>query len=51
MWVGTRFIASPEAYGHDAFKQRVIDGTFKDTTITYSYSGPRAPAERRSEAQ
>lgn len=44
VWVGTRFIASPEAYGHGAFKQRVIDGRFQDTTITYSYSGKRMRA-------
>lgn len=44
VWVGTRFIASPEAYGHAAFKERVLNGTFKDTTITYSYSGKRMRA-------
>jgi NAD(P)H-dependent flavin oxidoreductase YrpB (nitropropane dioxygenase family) len=44
VWVGTRFIASPEAYGHSAFKERVLNGTFKDTTITYSYSGKRMRA-------
>jgi enoyl-[acyl-carrier protein] reductase II len=44
VWVGTRFIASPEAYGHDAFKRRVLAGTFKDTTITFSYSGKRMRA-------
>ena len=44
VWVGTRFIASPEAYGHDNFKNRVLAGTFKDTTITYSYSGKRMRA-------
>ena len=44
VWVGTRFIASPEAYGHDNFKQRVVDGTFKDSTITFSYSGKRMRA-------
>lgn len=44
VWVGTRFIATPEAYGHDAFKQRVIDGRFQDTTITHSYSGKRMRA-------
>ncbi len=44
VWVGTRFIASPEAYGHDAFKKRVLAGTFKDTTITFSYSGKRMRA-------
>lgn len=43
-WVGTRFIASPEAYGSDVFKQRVVDGTFQDTTITFSYSGKRMRA-------
>ena len=43
-WVGTRFIASPEAFGHEAFKQRILEGTFKDTTVTYSYSGKRMRA-------
>lgn len=44
VWVGTRFIASPEAYGHDNFKNRVVGGSFKDSTITYSYSGKRMRA-------
>lgn len=44
VWVGTRFIASPEAYGHDNFKNRVVEGSFKDSTITYSYSGKRMRA-------
>lgn len=44
VWVGTRFIASPEGYGHDVFKNRVVNGTFKDSTITYSYSGKRMRA-------
>ncbi|NJC69878.1 nitronate monooxygenase [Planosporangium thailandense] len=44
VWVGTRFIASPEAYGHDTFKQRVLAGQAKDTTITFSYSGKRMRA-------
>jgi enoyl-[acyl-carrier protein] reductase II len=44
VWVGTRFIASPEAYGHDAFKHRVLAGSSKDTTITFSYSGKRLRA-------
>ena len=44
VWVGTRFIATPEAYGHDNFKQRVLDGRFQDTTITHSYSGKRMRA-------
>ncbi|MFC7359327.1 NAD(P)H-dependent flavin oxidoreductase [Nocardioides astragali] len=44
VWMGTRFIASPEAFGHAAFKQRVLAGGFKDTTITHSYSGKRMRA-------
>jgi NAD(P)H-dependent flavin oxidoreductase YrpB (nitropropane dioxygenase family) len=44
VWMGTRFIATPEAWGHDIFKKRVLEGTFKDTTITYSYSGKRMRA-------
>lgn len=39
VWVGTRFIASDEAYGHEAFKQRVIDGQSRDTILTKSYTG------------
>ncbi|SKB44008.1 enoyl-[acyl-carrier protein] reductase II [Arthrobacter sp. 49Tsu3.1M3] len=39
VWMGTRFIASEEAYGHDAFKQRVVDGQSKDTVLTRSYTG------------
>ncbi|MER7395249.1 nitronate monooxygenase [Streptomyces sp. NPDC000151] len=44
VWVGTRFVATPEAYGHQAFKNRVVAGRFQDTTITYSYSGKRMRA-------
>lgn len=39
VWVGTRFIASDEAYGHDAFKHRVISGQSRDTVLTQSYTG------------
>ncbi|NKX56681.1 NAD(P)H-dependent flavin oxidoreductase [Arthrobacter mobilis] len=39
VWVGTRFIASNEAYGHEAFKQRVITGNSRDTVLTKSYTG------------
>ena len=38
-WVGTRFIASTESYGHDAFKQRVIDGKLNQTTLSRAYTG------------
>lgn len=39
VWVGTRFIASHEAYGHDAFKRRVVEGNSRDTILTKSYTG------------
>jgi enoyl-[acyl-carrier protein] reductase II len=39
VWVGSRFIATPEAFGHDAFKQRVLAGHSRDTVLTKSYTG------------
>ncbi|MEN2739601.1 nitronate monooxygenase [Microbacterium sp. X-17] len=39
VWVGSRFIATPEAYGHGAFKQRVVAGHSRDTILTKSYTG------------
>jgi NAD(P)H-dependent flavin oxidoreductase YrpB (nitropropane dioxygenase family) len=38
-WIGTRFIASVEAYGHEAYKQRVVSGRSKDTTLSKAYTG------------
>ena len=38
-WMGTRFIASAEAYGHPAYKQRVVDGASRDTVISRAYTG------------
>ncbi len=39
VWMGTRFIASVEAYGHAAYKQRVIEARSKDTTLSKAYTG------------
>lgn len=39
VWVGTRFIASPEAYGNDAFKARVVNGESRELTLTRAYTG------------
>jgi enoyl-[acyl-carrier protein] reductase II len=39
VWCGTRFIASEEAYGHTAYKNRVLAAQAKDTTLTKSYTG------------
>jgi enoyl-[acyl-carrier protein] reductase II len=46
VWVGTRFIATEESYGHQAFKQRVVDGHSRDTTLTRAYTGKRLRAFR-----
>jgi NAD(P)H-dependent flavin oxidoreductase YrpB (nitropropane dioxygenase family) len=38
-WVGTRFIASDEAFGHPRFKQRVVEGALNQVVVTRSYTG------------
>ena len=60
-WMGTRFIASAEAYGHPAYKQRVVEATSRETVISRSYTGKplrtienawtRAWADRSDEIQ
>ncbi|WP_190813039.1 NAD(P)H-dependent flavin oxidoreductase [Saccharopolyspora pogona] len=47
-WVGTRFIASPEAYGHEAFKRRVVEGRLNQTTLTRAYTGKPLRAFRNN---
>jgi NAD(P)H-dependent flavin oxidoreductase YrpB (nitropropane dioxygenase family) len=47
-WCGTRFIATPEAFGHDAFKARVMHSASKDTTLTKSYTGKNLRTLRNS---
>lgn len=39
VWVGTRFIASTESYGHQSFKERVVRGESKELTLTKAYTG------------
>jgi NAD(P)H-dependent flavin oxidoreductase YrpB (nitropropane dioxygenase family) len=39
VWMGTRFIASVEAYGHEAYKHRVVEGHSRDTTLSKAYTG------------
>jgi NAD(P)H-dependent flavin oxidoreductase YrpB (nitropropane dioxygenase family) len=39
VWCGTRFIASDEAYGHDAYKQRILEATAADTVLSRAYTG------------
>ena len=37
--VGTRFVATREAHGHDAYKQRIVAATEEDTIVTKVYTG------------
>ena len=39
VWMGTRFAASVEAYGHEAYKQRIVDAGSKHTTLSRAYTG------------
>ncbi|MEB3370529.1 NAD(P)H-dependent flavin oxidoreductase [Saccharopolyspora mangrovi] len=38
-WVGTRFVATPEAFGHQRFKERVVNGALNQVDISKAYSG------------
>jgi enoyl-[acyl-carrier protein] reductase II len=38
-WLGTRFVASREAFGHDAYKQRIVEIDDEGTTVTRCFSG------------
>jgi len=48
VWVGTRFIASTESYGHAAFKRRVVEHELKDVTLTRAYTGKPLRAFRNT---
>lgn len=38
-WMGTRFVASVEAYGHEAYKRRIVQAGSKHTTLSKAYTG------------
>jgi enoyl-[acyl-carrier protein] reductase II len=39
VWMGTRFVASREAYAHDHYKQRIVEIDDEGTTVTRCFSG------------
>jgi enoyl-[acyl-carrier protein] reductase II len=39
VWMGTRFAASTEAFGHEAYKQRIVDSGSKHITLSRAYTG------------
>lgn len=45
VWVGTRFLASREAYAHEEYKRRVLSASESDTTLTTMF-GPEWPGQR-----
>jgi NAD(P)H-dependent flavin oxidoreductase YrpB (nitropropane dioxygenase family) len=42
VWVGTRLVASQEAYAHDAYKRRIVEAEASDTVRTTIF-GPEWP--------
>ncbi|MFB1483482.1 NAD(P)H-dependent flavin oxidoreductase [Corallococcus sp. RDP092CA] len=45
VWVGTRLVASVEAYAHPLYKQRLVDGDAADTALTTLF-GPEWVGKR-----
>ena len=39
IWIGTRFIATPEAYGHDNYKDKIVAIDEEGTVVTRAASG------------
>lgn len=39
VWIGTRFIATPEAHAPDAYKQTLIDSAEDGTVVSRAYTG------------
>ncbi len=42
VWVGTRLVASTEAYAHEKYKQRIVEANGNDTVVTTLF-GPEYP--------
>jgi enoyl-[acyl-carrier protein] reductase II len=40
VWVGTRLVASVEAYAHDGYKQRIVQATGPNDTVRTTLFGP-----------
>lgn len=38
-WMGTRFVATPEAQGHVNYKNKIVEAGEDDTVVTRAYSG------------
>lgn len=51
VWVGTRFIATPEAYGTPGYKDRLLAMAEDDTVITKGFTGKTCRVARNSYTQ
>ncbi|CAM8646371.1 COG2070 Dioxygenases related to 2-nitropropane dioxygenase [Acidimicrobiia bacterium] len=51
VWIGTRFIATPEAWGTPGYKQRLIDMAEDDTVISKAFSGKTCRVVRNAYTQ
>ena len=48
VWVGTRFIATPEAHTVDGYKERIMEMREDDTVVTRAYTGKTCRVARNS---
>ena len=39
VWVGTRFVATKEAFGHDNYKRKIVESTEEGTVVTRAFTG------------
>lgn len=39
VWVGTRFVATKEAFGHDNYKRKIVEATEEGTVVTRAFTG------------
>lgn len=51
IWVGTRFIATPEAYGTPGYKDRLLAMAEDDTVVTKGFTGKTCRVARNSYTQ
>ena len=51
IWVGTRFIATPEAHVVSGYREALVDGREDDTVITRAYTGKTLRAVRNAYTQ
>ncbi len=51
VWIGTRFIATPEAHAVDGYRDAVVGGRDDDTVVTRAYTGKTLRAIRNDYTQ